>query len=264
LVLTVQFEGLRELLGPHIGILWDESFREAFPKVEHHPPIEQVLELERAVSAEPKIRLSTEPALPRFFFINERGTELVQVQTDRLSYNWRSRAGEYDYPRYPAVRASFEGAMLKLREFVEREKLGEIAPNQCEFLYANSILYSATELPHRNLGKLIEPWATDYQSLAGADLEDVSIHARHVLRGEDGRFIGRMHVTVQPGYLVADRTPTYKVQFTARGLPLDPSISGAFEFLDLAHSRLRTAFSELISQDVQQRWMSEHGNRNRL
>lgn len=253
--LTIQFEALPGLLGPELGRFWATSLRSEFPKLEQHHPIDQILELERSPFPQPAFRLSTDPPPPRYFFVTERGTELVQVQCDRLSFNWRRTGDTYSYPHYPALREKFEQCVAALAGFVEREKLGAVVPNQCEILYANHVSYVQSELPHRHVGTLIKPWPSNYALLGGADFEDLRIHARHVLRNEGGAFIGRIHVNLEPAYLVANATPIYKIQLTGRGRPFSDTIQGAFQFLDFAHEKLRAAFSELIEDDVQREWM---------
>jgi hypothetical protein len=226
--------------------------------LEERAPVEPILELESPVfasSPEPPVRFFAEPVVPRFLFINERETELLQIQNSRLSYNWRKRGDDYDYPRYAAIRERFERCFAKFQEFVSREKLGEIRPDQAELLYANHVEYPPGPEAHSHLGALVRPWSSSYRGLAGCALEDATIRARHVLRSETGAFLGRLHLFVQPAYLVADRTPIYKIELVGRGRPWGEGINGAFSLLDLAHTKLREGFSELIEDDVQRTWM---------
>lgn len=264
--LTVQFEKIPDLLGPHVGLIWAESFRDDFPTVEERPPIEPVFELEHGPSRPqaPRVRLVTEPQLPRYFLIGASGTELIQLQNDRISYNWRMQNERYDYPRYDSIRGSFEHAFSILERFIEREKLGQIVPNQCELLYVNHILYSESHAPHRFLGELIDPWSADYRSLAEATLEEVQLQARHAVRDENGEFLGRLIVAVDPGYRMPDKTPLYRIQLLMRGAPSREDLSGSLEFLDLAHKKLGQAFSEFFSDTIQADWMEAHARKNRI
>lgn len=258
--ITVQFEKLPELLGPHVGVLWSESFRSDFPTVEERPPVEPVFELEHGPGQPQgsKVRLVTEPQLPRYFLVGSAGTELVQLQNDRISYNWRMQNDRYDYPRYPKIRESFENAFVTVENFLAREKLGQIIPNQCELLYVNHILYRESGSPHRFLGELIDPWSSDYQSLAEADLEDVKLNVRHAIRDEQKNFLGRLTVSVDPAYRLPEKTPLYRVQLMVRGAPRDEGLPASLAFLDAAHERLRRAFSEFFSDSVQNQWMEAH------
>ena len=44
---------------------------------------------------------------PRFWFVNESGNELVQVQRDRFIRNWRKTEGQPGYPSYDNLREAF-------------------------------------------------------------------------------------------------------------------------------------------------------------
>jgi uncharacterized protein (TIGR04255 family) len=259
--MTAQFEEIKGLTSAHVGALWSRSFRSSLPNVEEHVPIESVLEVESpALQQGPIFSLRERPAAPRFFFVNADGSELVQLQTSRISYNWRRRGTAYNYLRYESLKSKLSNAMTQLQSFLDAEKLGPIKINLCEILYVNHVLYHPGPDAHRHIGRLVKALAPDYDSLAGAPLEDATVNLRHRLRAPDGRFLGRLLVGVAPAYLVADQTPLYKVQLTARGQPIGEGEEGAHTFFDLAHQTLRAAFSELFSETIQEDWMAAHGH----
>lgn len=254
MALTIQFEPQQRILGPELGRFWERCLLSSFPVVEQHNPIDQVIELERGLPVG-GLRLEVGVPSPRYFFMNEQGDRLVQLQSDRISLNWRRLGDAYDYPHYEVLRAEFEQHASQLANFIILEELGELNPNQCEVLYANTVHHFQSTPPHREVGQLIKPWDSDHVGLGGADFEDVRIHARHTIRDDDGKFRGRIHLNVDPAYLVAEKQPVTKIQLTARGWPFQPNLRGAFEFLDLAHDMLRRAFSDVIAEDVQESWI---------
>lgn len=259
--LTAQFEALEGLGSAEMGRLWGAAYRADFPKAEEHPPVDHVVELRRpALSQRPRFIVETTPMPPRMFFVNEPGNQLIQLQRDRLSYNWRKRGNAYDYPHYQSTREAFSERFSQLAQFVSEEKLGEIAIDQCELTYVNHVVYRPDEArsAHRFVGELVQPWKASYGSLAGAELEDVSFVARHVLRDADGEFAGRLIVSVEPRFRVSDKAPLYKVQLTARGKPPGTDLQAALAFLDDSHARLRSAFSELMSPELQDHWRERY------
>ena len=258
--MTIQFEPLEALRSPQIGLLWGEAFRSDFPNVEEQPPIQHVIEVRqrRLIQPDrPQVKVLLRPEAPRFFFVNETGNELLQIQPDRLSSNWRRR-GDYDYRRYRLLKESFQSRFTSLCRFVEREKLGEVVPDQCELVYVNHVLYPAGAAAHRHPGDLIEPFDHGYTQVAGATLEDMHLHLRHTLSGDNEEFLGRIFVDMSPGFAADAKTPLYKVQFTARGGPLGSGLEGSLRILDLAHDRLLRAFQEFMSDRVQREWMDAH------
>ena len=101
-VLSFQFEPLAELKAAQFGLLWAQ-FRKEFPRIEEHPPIAPVTENFELSARERfglQIEMSEIPLLPRTWFLNETGTELIQVQRDRFIHNWRKTDKGQAYPRY--------------------------------------------------------------------------------------------------------------------------------------------------------------------
>jgi uncharacterized protein (TIGR04255 family) len=99
-VLSVQFDPLSLVKTAHLGLLWQE-YKDGFPKTEERPPLDLVRE---QFPEAPIVRfglrvqaLENSPA-PRFWFINERGNEMIQVQNGRFVKNWRKEGEGEQYP----------------------------------------------------------------------------------------------------------------------------------------------------------------------
>ena len=90
LSLGMQFEPLTDFTIPYFGLLWNR-FRDNFPLTESHPPLEHSTErfdLNRFV-LRPSIQVFQTPPVPRIWFLNQDGSQLIQMQQDRLIHNWR-------------------------------------------------------------------------------------------------------------------------------------------------------------------------------
>src|ERR1043166_5147847 len=137
--LSVQFNPLPELKAPQLGLLWNE-FRSRFPKAEQQPPLDSVME-KFGVRGPGKVNVRFEMGVPvpRCWFLNEAGTELIQVQQDRFAHNWRKVGEEDSYPRYEYICETFKAELGIFCQFLARERLGELIPNQCEVIYVNHI-----------------------------------------------------------------------------------------------------------------------------
>jgi uncharacterized protein (TIGR04255 family) len=138
-VISVQFDPLTALRTPHLGLLW-QDFRDRFPKTEEHPPLPPVIE-KFGLLGPPQIgvRFETSLPVPLCWFLNEAGTKLIQVQQDRFVHNWRKIGQSDEYPRYEHIRKTFEVELGIFCQFLAREQLGELVPNQCEVTYVNQI-----------------------------------------------------------------------------------------------------------------------------
>ncbi|MBI4192475.1 MAG: TIGR04255 family protein, partial [Betaproteobacteria bacterium] len=138
-VLSLQFSPIPGFQATHLGLLWSR-FRTKYPKSETYPPIDPVIE-QFGTRPQPAQRIRLEVIqsgfMPRAWFLNEDGTELVQVQQDRFIRNWRKLKETDEYPRYEKLRERFEEDFKEFNQFIRAENLPEIVPNQCEVTYIN-------------------------------------------------------------------------------------------------------------------------------
>jgi len=138
-VLPLQFEPLEGMKTPHLGLLW-RQFRDRFPMLEEHPPLPPVFEkFDKPAPGRLEIVVEEKPPVPRVWFLDEKGMELVQVQPDRFIHNWRKVTEQDVYCRYETIRESFRGEVDTLASFVKHERIGELRVNQCEVTYVNHV-----------------------------------------------------------------------------------------------------------------------------
>jgi len=212
--LSVQFETLRKLRANVIGFLWNE-FKAEYPHYQEQAPLEPVTEKFGApLTSRTQVSLEMMQTLPlpRYWFLNDEGdgTELIQVQQDRFVHNWRKLGDGEEYPRYEKhIRPAFKSGLEKFRDFLGREEIGELVPNQCEVTYINHILSGRGWNSHGEIDKVLSIVENCYSSEFLPPLEDGRIQLRYVMNDSDGQPIGRLHINVQPGYRKSDAIPLY-------------------------------------------------------
>jgi uncharacterized protein (TIGR04255 family) len=256
-VLGVQFGSLERFMAPHLGLVWTE-FREQFPIVEEHPPLEPVFETfsDKAPDT-PMPRLHLEllmtPPTPRVFLVNAARTELLQVQRDRFLHNWR-KVGEGDaYPRFERMLETFESGYRRFEALIGRQELGAIVPNQCEVSYINQIELPPDQGPFEAFERLFGSFA---KSLILQDLgrpEDARFLMRYVIRTGGDAPSGRLLVTATPAWK-ADGTHLIQLTLVARGKPASADLGGVSEFLKLGRRHIVRAFTELTSDEMHRVW----------
>src|SRR6266511_3524634 len=82
--LSISFEPLSGYRSAHAGRLW-ERIKDLFPVTEDQPELPPTIE-EPAALAAPRFELMERPRI-RTWFQNSDGTQLVQIQHDRIAYN---------------------------------------------------------------------------------------------------------------------------------------------------------------------------------
>lgn len=261
--LSVQFEPLPSFRVAHFGLLW-KDFQGHFPKTEEHPPLSPVTE-KFGVRSIPGRALNFgvgfgAPEL-RCWFLNEAGTELLQVQRDRFIRNWRKVGDNSEYPRYKTLRTKFAKEIETFAEFLKREQIGELRPNQCELTYVSHIVAGIGWERHADLENLVTIWRSNYGEEFSPRLESASFEARYLIARSENNPIGRAYITFTPAFAAVDvdkvDKPIYVAQILMRGAPLGEGIGGVFEFLDTAHEWAVRAFTAITTQRMHEIWERE-------
>ena len=253
--LSVQFEPLPQLSAAVLGLLW-KPFRKEFPQAQCHPPLDPVVE---RVGVVPPARLGPVFAegypLPRLWFLNLAGNELVQVQQDRFVRNWRQVNESDSYPRYERhVRPKFSGDYQRFLAFLTDEGIPVPMPNQCELTYVNLIQSSEGWTTHSDLAKVLRLCATDIEGVGGLAFEDGRLALRHQIVDPSGAFLGRLHTTVEPRFQRSDNSPVIALTLTARGQPVGEGFDGILSFFDLARRKIVTTFAAITTSEMHRIW----------
>jgi len=263
--LSVQFEAIKGLRTPQVGLLWNE-FRSQFPRVEEHPPLDAVIERfgEKPKPSKPSIRFQMlpTPPIPRCWFLNKDGTQLIQVQSDRFIHNWRKRGADQEYPRYQNLRNAFAVELGKLEQFLQREELGDLCPNQCEVTYVNHILAGKGWKEFSELGEVLTVFQAQYSDGFLPAPEDARTALRFMIPNEQGEPRGRLHISVEPAYRTSDGTPMLVMNVTARCHPTGDGVGGALGSLDIGHEWVVRGFTSITTPAMHGIWGRQNGNRN--
>ncbi len=260
--LSVQFEPLSGIRTPQLGLLWNE-FRAEFPNVEEHAPLDPAIE--RFGTAKPhnlgvRLEMMSKPPLPRCWFLNEAGTELIQVQQDRFIHNWR-KAGEGDeYPRYEHVSDKIKKELTTFDRFLRREKIGELIPNQCEITYVNHIGTTSEWQTHGQLDEIITLFGARYSEPFLPTPEDAQVKVRYVIPGENGQPLGRLHISVQPGYRKSNHEPMMIMTLTARGRAQNDGIDSVLRFFDTGREWIVRGFAAVTTPKMHKAWGRRDGS----
>ena len=222
---------------------------------EEHQPLEPRIEIFEPTPRQfPSIRVETLPPLARQWFASKDGTKLVQLQRDRLIYNWRKTPSD-EYPRYPVVEDGFKNS-YRCFEAVIRNVLPEtqqqIEITQCELAYFNHIESNNVWGKHSEVDKVIQ--SLDHSALHQHSIEDVRYGFRKRLVSDKGDSIGRVNVNVTPAFRSTDSMPLITIDLTARGKPETPNIADAFSFFDSCHSEIVTLFTDMTTNSMHTVW----------
>lgn len=250
--LGVQFSPLSALRAAHMGLLWS-LFRKDFPRTEDQPPLARAVERFDKPDL-PSFRIEPAPLTPRSWFLNKDGSQLVQVQQDRLVHNWRKVGANTPYPRYFQLRETFAENLRTFESFVKSERLGDLKPDQCELTYIDHVEPGEVWKDFSQVDAVIRSWRPPEATLKNLAFENVTLDIKHVILGKDGKPAGRLHIRVMPVFRMSDHAPILNLEFIARGAPAGPGVDGILGFMDLAHDCTLAAFTTLTTDAIQKSW----------
>ena len=258
--LAVQFERLGGFRYTHLGLLW-QRFAHAFPHVEDHAPLDQLVETfgvpgGRRLGVQ-LISGDTPPAV-RSWFLNEARTELLQLQPDRLVHNWRKVGSgvqdDHPYPRYEHIREQFSGELEIFCEFVKEFQLGNFSSNQCEITYINHLFAEDGWNAHNEVDTIISAFKANCRNLSGLAMENTRFDMRYIIQDSEKNPTGRLHVSFQPAFRKTDNKPMFVLTLVARGRPDEASSDGIMRFLDHGRSLIVRGFTELTTPHMHTVW----------
>lgn len=255
-VLSVEFEEVVGLTAPYLGALWYALFKNDFPRAEQYPPVPSTTESFGASPGNPQmqfkiVQANAAPSI-RCWFLTSDGNELLQLQSDRLTHNWRKIRDGDVYPRYEYIRQKFESEYQKISHWLEAEELGRLVPTQAEVTYVNQIASGNSWMAHREADKVfsfLRPEGND----EGAALEGVDFQRRYVL-SNNGSPYGRLHVSGCPILKLPEHLAGYKLDIVARGPPRDASLDGVLAFFDFGRDAIVKKFDQLTTSNLHDEW----------
>jgi uncharacterized protein (TIGR04255 family) len=245
---------------PTLGIpqimQWWCQIQSQFPGLEQAPPIQTVLESFETKIPKPNVQFQVfdTPPVPRIFMKKANETELIQIQQDRIGYSWRKLKKEDDYPRYYVLRDNFEAQLRSFERFVEQNKLESINPKLCEVTYVNHVFGTTVWHGHNELHKVIPSLTPKLSEGFLTQPEDMQLASRYIIEDENSRRIGRLHIDIEPRFLIKTMEPIYLIRLTARCVPQGKGIEEIFKMLDIGHEWIVRGFTSLTSAEMHKEW----------
>ncbi len=246
--LAVYFEPWLALSTVQLGLL-GHRLQARLPVVTEQaptPPLADVL------PGEPAPQVREFPLFPpRMWFASEDQTALVQLQFDRMVFNWRRRDGAEEYPHYATVFERFWVEFSELRAALEGLGIQPPGVETCELTYVNHVVAGAGWAEHGELDHL-------FTFVGGLDVlptvEDADLRLRFLIPGPEGRPVGRLHFRAQAAARASDGAKLYAVTLTARtrpGAQGDGDVRSAF---DAAHAFALGTFVALTTPRMHAAW----------
>lgn len=200
-----------------------------------------------------QISLSNAVEVPRAFFRNEHGNELLQLQSDRFAYNWM-RSENAEYPRHKKTTDRFWEFYDRFEAFLATRGLPEPKLQQCELINVNIA-------PLKEFGGTYASTLDVFSLLRSApiwpgriELEAGTIQTHYILKNEAGDPIGRLHFEANPVRDTSSGEDAIRFDLTARGSMSPLERRSAEQFFREARDYINTAFLRLTTDEARRTW----------
>ena len=244
--LAIQFEsaiGYRSVDLARIAERWQDTL----PNVSERPPLGPMAVEPESPSV--AFKVSDETETPRLWLQNEEGSQLLQLQQDRLVINWRKLPEDTPYPRYGTIRAFLVEAWDRLSRVVERLDLTLPPPSICEVLYVNRAEAESVHDSTDEMSTIVAPWTGSVSDNFLPTPAGAGFFARFEL--PDRR--GWLAIEGQSGQSGDGRWVT-GLNLVSRGWASSPDLDGALDFMDLAHEWIVRGFTCITTAAAHERW----------
>ena len=246
-VIGIQFEPTI-VTGAHIGLFW-EDLREEFPKAAEQPPLDpkiEVLQLPRFSA--PTLQFASWSG-SRHWLISEDDVQLIQIQADRLFYNWRRGSNNAPYPHFEALQEKFWSIADKWTNFLNREGRN-VKLTQWEVTYINHILTPGGE---PTLTDVLSCWSGQLDRALGGPADTGRIEAQKILTANSSPW-ARMYVNIMTA-IRSDQVPLITFELTVRGAPEgEDAWRTTHARLFEARRQIVTAFDTLTTEKMHAIW----------
>lgn len=252
--ITAVFDRLDQFSIGDFGLFWSE-IKDRFSVTEAQQPLDPRIEQFEGFRPERvTFRLLDANTLPRCFYRSEDGTEVLQVQPDRFTYNWQK--GEEDYPHSEATMDRFRMLFAKFCEFVMDRGWGPLNITQCELVNLNIIPvedFGETFADAAEAAFCIPRPSVPMENLPA---ESYILNNQHLIMHE-GEPAGRLYVQLSPVLRTEDDQKAYRLELTARGAPFGGT-DGTMPFFELARYAVNLGFLGATTERARKFWGEKH------
>lgn len=246
-VFSVLFQSLDSLLAPHLGRIWQEFVEDGFVNIEEQPPVSPIVEEFPNRILEPQLEVLRAPNLARIWFIHEDESQVLQVQRNRFTFNWRKTDPSQQYPGFSSICEKFEDFYNRFCQKIKNMKIGEVTPLQYELTYIDQLKQGDGWNRLDEIGKIYNLFV-DFQQSDSFWMGAESLILRTSFTLSD--LHGRLHLTISNRVKMPEESRTLQTDFTMRGFPENTNYTMT-DWFKSAREQIREKFISLFTEEVQ-------------
>ena len=235
---------LTALRNHHVGLFWDK-IRDRFTSVQQHPPLGIP-----SPPTGPEEFLDEIFPMPRYWFISEDDTYVIQIEKGAFILNWRRRATNR-YPRFfEQIKPNFDRNYNHFIDFLREEiAVPRVSIALCELTYVNVIAPIEIWNGPRDTPNIIPSFAIPSPGLENANVAGFSCQFGYAVEPDVN-----LAVSIRSsGTMGQPSSPTLVLEIKANATIGQASKSEADRWFDRAHNSIMTCFTHITSEEIQHR-----------
>jgi uncharacterized protein (TIGR04255 family) len=247
-VCSVTFRPLASFQVTHYGLFW-EQIRQEYPQSRTVAPLGDPgvpIEVQpgTAITVPVQVQVNA-PEYPRVWLISPDETCLVQLQPDRLLFNWRQRKEGQPYPRYTTVSQKFRDIFFRFQKFAAEQGLGSITVRNAELAYVNIIKRGTGWSDLSQLGSVFPDlsWRTQSRFLPVPDA--VAFQSKHAMDG------GTLNLSLQTATSKSAGEQAIRFDLSAQSGLYDLQGDNLFSWFEKANVWIVDGFIDVTSEMMQ-------------
>lgn len=209
------------------------KFREDYPQIEEVPPLPSVIEAPDT----PQTAQVLKNWASRKHFISPQRDRLVQIQPDRILFNWRKEGQQNNYPRFKVVLDNF----MRILSVAEADTDRRQAHNQYEMSYIDHIPLKSFDLEYYDISAVFDIMTP------GPSYKNISV-SYSVAHEEVG---GVLNSSIKSGLRRDTKERIFVFEATCRGFHNGTTVDNWFV---AAHNLLLEHFHSIISSKAKSAW----------
>ena len=248
-VLSVLFESLNNLLAPHLGEIWQEFKKSRFVHIVEQPPVVPALEKFPNPIGDTELRIGNVPELARILFIHEDDSQILQMQRDRFTFNWRKTELSQEYPGFSAIFERFEEFYNRFGQTIKNLGIGSVKPLQYELTYIDQLMHGDGWHTLDDMGKIYTMFVDSQQSDSfWAGVEFMNLRTSFPVAD----LHSRLHLAISNRVKMPEQRHTLQTDFTVRGFPENAEYPMRTWFKS-ARDQILEKFASMFTEDIQTR-----------
>jgi len=210
-----------------------QKFKDEFAKIQVKEPLLSIIE-----NMEGSNQVGLLPGHhSRFFFINETENKLIQLQPDRLLFNWRKSSSKEEYPHFKNVYEEFK----RIFDYLDNRCEFKHMINQLEVTYLDHIIMDDFKRNDFNLNNIVNNF--DFDLPVKSINNNVSFPVESLS--------GNLNLGLKSAIRNADQKKIVIMETTCRGSLNNYPFEKWFE---TAHKELLNFFIQNTTDEAKNKW----------